>query len=192
MLVTAGCPRKIWYNRVCGKEVEESPGDDHAVVDVEETHHRHRGNSNTWTQQLFFFQLFFLQWIFSLLLVFHPPLSIGHSCATRVIPPEPRYCPMATWMRAVKRHHGLLFLLFCCFVVLLFCPNSVYVLLFCCFEVCLCFVVGNLLEKYRDPTEGHGCEVDDQECTWNKLLSIYMKIKFLLLFYQCRTKPWIC
>ena len=52
MLVTAGCPRKIWYNRVCGKEVEESPGDDHAVVDVEETHHRHRGNSNTWTQQL--------------------------------------------------------------------------------------------------------------------------------------------
>ena len=84
------------------------------------------------------------------------------------------------------------FYCFYCFVVLLFCPNSVYVLLFCCFEVCLCFVVGNLLEKYRDPTEGHGCEVDDQECTWNKLLSIDMKIKFLLLFYQCRTKPWIC
>ena len=53
MLVTAGCPRKIWYNGVCGKEVEESPGDDHTVVDVEETHHRHRGNSNTWTQQSF-------------------------------------------------------------------------------------------------------------------------------------------
>ena len=36
-------------------------------------------------------------------------------------------------------------------------------------EQSLSFIVGNLLEEDGNPTEGHGCEVDNQESTWKKI-----------------------
>ena len=146
MLVTAGCPRKIWYNGVCGKEVEESPGDDHAVVDVEETHHRHRGNSNTWTQQLFFFSSSFFSeyfhycWFFIHLWASDTVVPLESSLqnqGTVQWPPECvlSQCIMVCCFYCFYSFVVFVVLLFCCFVQTLsmFCSfvvlKSVYVLL---------------------------------------------------------------
>ena len=140
MLVTAGCPRKIWYNGVCGKEVEESPGDDHAVVDVEETHHRHRGNSNTWTQQLFFSSTSFFSeyfhycWFFIHLWASDTVVPLESSLQNQGTVQWPPECVLSQCIMVCCFYCFVVFVvlskLCLCFVVLLFWSLS----MFCCWQ----------------------------------------------------------
>ena len=47
-VITTCGPGKAGQRWIGGKEVEEGPGNDHTVVDVQETHYCHCGNPNTW------------------------------------------------------------------------------------------------------------------------------------------------
>ena len=49
---TARVPWQVGYWGEGGNEVEEGPGDDDAVVDVQEEHHRHRGHADTYKKKL--------------------------------------------------------------------------------------------------------------------------------------------
>ena len=44
---TAGVPREVWQGTEPGKQIEECPGDDDAVVDVQVSHHHHGGHPHT-------------------------------------------------------------------------------------------------------------------------------------------------
>ena len=45
---TTARPWQVRHRTVGGKQVEEGPGDDDAVVDVEEADHGHGGDADTW------------------------------------------------------------------------------------------------------------------------------------------------
>ncbi len=47
---TAGVPWEAGEGRERGDEVEDGPGDDDAVVDVQEEHDEHCGDADTWSQ----------------------------------------------------------------------------------------------------------------------------------------------
>ncbi len=49
LLLTAGVPGQVWQGGEGGNQVEEGPGNDDTVVDVQEEDHSHRGNPHTCT-----------------------------------------------------------------------------------------------------------------------------------------------
>ena len=51
-LLTARVPWQLGYGGKGSNQVKEGPGDDDAVVDVQEEHHRHRGHSDTYKKIL--------------------------------------------------------------------------------------------------------------------------------------------
>ena len=47
LTLTASVPWQVRHLGKCSDEIEEGPGYDHAVVDVEEEHHEHGSNADT-------------------------------------------------------------------------------------------------------------------------------------------------
>jgi len=93
--LTAILPRQTGKRRETARQVEKRPSHDDAIVHVQQENDGHRRVSRACGHKKHDVAVVFLrdrQTRERAVL----PESIGHSFPTNVIPPEPKYCPMAT------------------------------------------------------------------------------------------------